>query len=382
MSKIALLYDSVLDFGGVENHILSILTKGEQSRYEYLIFSNATPRFVALLQELDIEIVPMPSRHPLNPLTIMQLIRQLREKEIDLIHAHSPTSALWGRIAANLVNIPSVVTVHLPVTRYHGSLNRPRSVVGRRLYNTLDRLLNQHVGFTKKMIYVSENDYQQDISGNHSPKDRCVVIPNGINMDRFLSIDRENARKELNLPPGRKVIIFVGRLDEQKGIDTLIQSIKLMSLNQLDFKVWLVGDGPLREELVREVDLSGETDYFVFWGYQENTPRFLRAADIFVLPSRYEGMSFALLEGMAAGLPCVVTDSGENHKLILDGVDGFVVPMEDPVSLGQALEALLVDQDLCNKMSKNVQQHVHQFSAEKMVLSVEQVYNQCLTSTI
>lgn len=342
------------------------------------MISNVTQAFREKLEELGVEVIPIKRRHPLNPLTPLKLANILRKNKVDLVHAHSPTASLWGRIAAFLNKIPFVATVHLPVDQYHGDLQTIRPRLGRGLYIFLDRWLNHRKKLTKKLIFVSEEVYQKEVAVNQAPIDCSLVIPNGIDLTQFTHILREDARKYFNLRPDTKIVVYVGRLEKQKGVDILIQSISEICYPGTDFLVWLIGDGPLKEDLLNQVNTLDLSDIIHFWGYQKDIPSLLKASDIYVLPSRYEGMSFALLEGMAAGLPCVVTKVGENYKLINHGEHGLVVPVEDSSSLTDALTTLLVDPNLRSTMAKNVNNHVKQFSDEKMVKRIEQVYNECL----
>jgi glycosyltransferase involved in cell wall biosynthesis len=378
MRTIALLYDSVLNIGGVESHLLSILEKRDPSRYGFVVISDASQNFREKVQALSAEIISINRRHPLNPFTPFILARILRRKNIDLIHAHSPIASLWGRIAAFLLKIPFIVTVHLPVDQYHGEMQTIRSRLGRKIYTVLDHWLNHRQVFTRKIIYVAEQVYEREIAEGHSPDNRSILIPNGVDLSRYAHIDRETARGHFNLLPNTKIVVFVGRLDEQKGVDILIQSVIDVNLQDIDFRLWLIGGGPLRDDLQDQVHNLGLSDIVTFWGYQDEIPLFLKASDIFVLPSRYEGMSFALLEGMAVGLPCVVTQVGENNRMIRHGVHGLVGPTENPTFFAEALTTLLLDPNLCGHMAENVAKHARQYSDDRMVEQIERVYNECL----
>ena len=378
MEKIAFLYDSVLDVGGVENHLLSILRKSDPAKNRYIIISNVSKVFRERTGDSNVEIVPLHQRHPLNPLTPFQIAGILRQKKVDLVHTHSPTASLWGRVAAYLVKKPCITTVHLPVDQYHGDLQTARARWGRNIYASMDQWLNFRQSLTQKIIYVSEEVYQRDISEGHSPGDRSVVIPNGIDLSRFARTDRKDARQHFNLMPNTKIAIFVGRLESQKKADILLKAISKIDLPEIDFRVWLVGDGPLADELKSKAKHLGIGDRVVFWGYQENVQLYLAAGDIFVLASKFEGMPIALLEAMAAGLPCVVTNVGEIKKLITHGEHGLVVPPEDPACLAEALRTLLTMSKLCEQMAKNAWEHAQRFSDKVMVDGIEKVYNDCL----
>ena len=105
MKIIALLYDSVLDVGGVENHILTLLQNRDPNQFSFIIFSVVSKSFEEKVSRLNTPVIQLKRRHPLNPATPILLSRLLRKNHVDLIHAHSPTAAIWGRMAGRLAGI-------------------------------------------------------------------------------------------------------------------------------------------------------------------------------------------------------------------------------------------------------------------------------------
>jgi len=378
MRKIALLYDSVLDVGGVEDHILSIIRKSDSAQFSYVICSPVSERFIKQAGINDKRIIQLKRRRPLNPLTPFEVARRLKKERVDIIHAHSPNAALWGRISARMLRIPAVVTIHLPVDQYHGRRETMRARLGRRIYSAIDRWLNHNPGFTHRIIYVAQSIYGWDIENGHSPSDISSVITNGIDLHAYKHLNKFEARKDFGVSPSTKVITFVGRLDGQKGVDVFFDSLHILKSTEIDFKVWIIGDGVLRSDLDSATRRLGLEDKVKFWGHQEDVSRFLKASDVYVLPSRYEGMSIALLKALAAGNPCVVTSVGDNDRLVIDGENGLVVPPEDSLSLANALGTLLSDRELRHTMSEAALKKAQYHSEEIMVKELERVYNGCL----
>jgi glycosyltransferase involved in cell wall biosynthesis len=205
-----------------------------------------------------------------------------------------------------------------------------------------------------------------------------IVVQNGIDLYAYSQINKPDARREFGLPSATKVITFVGRLDEQKGVDILFDALGTLKSSESDFKIWIIGDGVLRRELDEQTRQLGLGERIKFWGHQEDVTLFLKAGDIFVLPSRYEGMSIALLNALAAGNPCVVTPVGDNDRLVTDGVNGLLVPVGDSLSLATALGTLLSDNQLRHTMSEAAFIAAQYHSEETMVKQLERVYNGCL----
>ena len=167
------------------------------------------------------------------------------------------------------------------------------------------------------------------------PERRIVRIPNGI------EVASPRERVAALHDPAR--VVFVGRLHEQKGVDTLLRAFARLRADRPDARVVLrlVGDGPLRADLLalaRELDVAAE-----FLGERDDVEALLEDADVFVLPSRAEGMSNALLEAMAAGVPTIVTDIPGNADVIRQEENGLLVEPDDPEGLAAAIGRLLDD---------------------------------------
>ena len=142
----------------------------------------------------------------------------------------------------------------------------------------------------------------------------------------------------------RQGFVSVARLVPQKGIDVLIRALAQTTGSARDWTLNLVGDGPEREALQRQVQQAGLQEQVLFLGFRSDPQTFLLQAGVFVLPSRFEGMPNALLEAMAAGLAVVVTDASPGPlEVVVNGVSGLVVPSDDPFALAEALDRLATD---------------------------------------
>lgn len=176
----------------------------------------------------------------------------------------------------------------------------------------------------------------------------CRHIPNGVDLAAFTPAgddERRALRARLGLPEDRVLCAFVGRLTPQKDPGILLEAWSVGRLSQAHLV--LVGDGPLRKDLEGRVACGPLAGQVIFAGATADVSQYLRAADLLALPSRAEGMSNALLEAMACGLPVVATDLPGNRE-VLDGerVTGILVPAGDPVALSEALGALVASSAL------------------------------------
>ncbi len=182
----------------------------------------------------------------------------------------------------------------------------------------------------------------QELGAAGFPPGRIVHIPNGVDLDCFRpdpTARSAEARRRLGLPPGL-LVIYAGRLDPQKGLHTLIAAMRAPGAAMSEARLLLLGDGPQRAELERSVRQDGLGNRVMFRGAVEEVAPYLRAGDVFALPSLGEGMPNALLEAMASGLPCVASAVGGCRDAIAHGDTGFLVPPGDAAALQEALERL------------------------------------------
>ena len=295
-------------------------------------------------------------------------------QKISLVHIHSPGVAVEARIAAWLAGIPVIMTVHLPPYIYfnHSTTAQKLKLW---LYSISDCILNSLI--TQKIIYVSSHAYVNATLRYSWLKKKSVFIPNGILLPKPLTT-AECIREKLEVPMKRVVLCFVGRLEPQKGLGILMNALKMLPLTRRNlWELWIIGEGSVRqtiEELCVVFDLQ---DNIRFCGYQANIDSYLMEANIFVLPSRYEAMSIALMEAMANGLPCVVTDTGENSQLIAHGIDGFVTPVGDAHSLSHFLLLLIDNPLLCRTMGRFAREKAGTFSENSMVEALSNIYLVC-----
>jgi glycosyltransferase involved in cell wall biosynthesis len=160
------------------------------------------------------------------------------------------------------------------------------------------------------------------------PDSQLALIPNGTDASRFQNVHAADL-SPFGVASGRHVIVTVGRLERQKGIDRLLRAMPDTFAKLPDHDLLIVGDGPNRKMLTRLATALGIAERVHFAGWRDDLPAILRACDLFVLPSRWEGMPNALLEAMASGLPVVAADVEGVAEVLGDGADQQVVPASD-----------------------------------------------------
>ena len=291
----------------------------------------------------------------------------------DLIHAHGLSSvAPAAVIAGTFLGKPVVAQAHGPGTT--GDV----STLGRSWLRSLRRRLlmkvDRYVGLTDQI--------KSELLGLGLDGRRVVAAPNGVDTNVFYPWegDRRVLRGQLGLPGEDKIIIFVGRLTHVKRLDLLIRGLRQVRDRLPDARLVLVGDGPLRQELEQlaaRLDLEGSV---IFVGSRPDVAVYMQANDVFVLPSEVEGLSIALLEAMACGLPVLVSGCDGNRELVTDGLDGMVFPCGSEKALAQKIETLLLDTACAQRLARAAVEKVQsQFRLESVAARFLELYRTVLS---
>ena len=216
---------------------------------------------------------------------------------------------------------------------------------------------------------------QRELIAAGYPRTRIHYLPNGVPIPPPGNPHGKKAARAalgavqpaLDVTGPAPLAVYAGRLDEAKGLADLVAAWGPISSRWSQARLALVGEGPYRAALEEEIDARGLNGRVVLAGTFDSVDELLAAADLFVLPSLAEGMSVALLEAMAAGLPIVATDIPANRHLVADGQHGLLVPCRDPDALGAAIRRLLDDPELAARLgAAAAERAAGQFSLARM----------------
>jgi glycosyltransferase involved in cell wall biosynthesis len=288
-------------------------------------------RLVASLVEQGIRVRSLPLRRGAgvgDAAAAVRLLAEIRAFEPDIVHLHSTKAGLIGRAAASVLGVGVLYTPHGTSWRYTGrTIGRVQLALERAFRRATDLLVS--VCPEEAAAFVNEVGFHPG---------RIRVVPNGVRLPdgAALAALRGRVRAALGVSAGEVVGVFVGRLTREKGLDVLLRALGAGSA--LD-GLLVVGDGPERGRLEAEGVRVGLPVRFC--GYHEDVSGFLAAADVFVQPSRSEGLPFSVLEAMAHGLPVVGSDVGGMQGAI-DGC-GRLVPPDDPPGLARCLDQVARD---------------------------------------
>lgn len=371
---------------GVRQHVLQLLFGLRERGWEVdLVVSldRADPAFHAArpaLEAAGIRVFPLlMRRNPLSPdnaIAAFRLRRWLRRMRPDVVHTHSAIAGAVGRVAAVSAGVPTVI-----YSPHGGSLHEGLGMAGR-VYAAIERLLAKRTG---AIILVSEWLRGRCATVVRCAPEQMIVVPIGIDVSLFPEVrpeERQAARAQLGLDPDTVFFLCIGFIRKTKGQDVLVKAFERLRRIQPGCKLFLVGEGEMRGELVQRVRQLGMDSDVVFTGFVDDVRTYMRAADVYVHPTRADAGPYAPLEAMACNLPVVGTSVGAIPDFVENGRTGLLVPTEDDRAMSDAMALLVSNTELRRRMADAARQSVLQrFNLEQMVHNTERVYLQCLGAT-
>lgn len=356
--------------GGTEGQAL-LLTRGLIDRFDIQLAAlSLKGGHLNAAREIGVDPVAFPLDHsfvsPQTPRQVWRLARWLKSRRVALIHAHDLYTSILAVPAARLAQC-RVVLSRLDLMHWQSAAQK---LALRAVSRAADHL-----------VANAEAIARQIAREERLKSDRVTVIRNGIDLSRF----DEKARRppESNLPPvenGEIIVAHVANMNHPvKAQELLIEVFSWLRSRHPKARLWLIGDGPRRPLLERVAASVGLRREVVFLGRRGDVPAILRRAHIGVLASRAEGLSNAIIEAMAAGLPMVVTDAGGNAELVANEESGFVVPVDARLVFAARLETLLDAPALRFEMGQNARRFVERsLGADRLVEAHARLYRRLI----
>lgn len=286
----------------------------------------------AKARQLGLEYVEVHERHSLDPGIFAPLVRIIRERHIDIVHAHEYKTDLVAWLLARRTGIVPLATAH----GWTGNSGRER-----RLYYPADKWI---LARYPRVIAVS-GEIKQNLVAHGARPERVTVILNAIDPDAFRRdpARRADVRAAWQLAPDICLVGAVGRVERQKRFDLLLEAMAPLLRERPSLRLMIVGDGSLRTEVAALADRLGVAHQCLFPGHRNDIADLHQAFDLFVQSSEYEGTPNAVLEAMAMESPLVATDVGGTGELAHDGEHGLLVPGRDVDALRRAVTTALDD---------------------------------------
>ena len=353
----------VLHFGGKENGVVNIVNNINPD-----IFENHIITFLpggSLQKNVDPERckVSATGRKWGNDMSLpFKVARILRQNQIDILHTHAWGTLLEGYGGAKIARTP--ILIH----GEHGTMkddSMKHKILQRYIWKKFDRVLS--------VSEVLRNQLSQRIG---FPASHIHALVNGVNLERFSCVaELDNPKELIDLPADTPVFGSVGRLVKVKNYPLLLRAAKKVFEKMPNARLLMVGAGPLYPETRQLIEDLGISDKVIFNRWKKNIPDYIRAMDLFILPSFSEGMSNTILEAMACSRTVIATDVGGNPELVVNNVTGKLVPSDDDEAMAAAILDLLQNPKKLEQYATAGRKRVEDnFTSDQMYRRYEKLY--------
>ena len=355
--------------GGAETLLPETLAKHDQERFQfhYIYFLPWKDQMVKQIKEGGGRVSCFEAHNNFQIFRkVGQIAAYVKEHNIQLIHCHLPWAGIVGRLVGKKTGVPVIYTEHNKWERYH----KFTYLLNKLSFSAQDRV-----------IAVSE-DVAQSIKNHYKkPNPKIQVVLNGINTEKFSKTwsSQKDIRNELRIPESAIVIGLVCVFRVQKRLHHWLEVAKRLHDQNSTLHFIVAGDGPLKEEVHAKAAQIQMQHYVHFVGLQTEIRPYLKAMDIFMMSSEFEGLPIALLEAMSMECMPACTAAGGIPELVKNNENGVLVPVEKPMELVNALTPLLNNPRKIKELGKAARNTVEtSFSMQQMVTHIETIYTQLL----
>lgn len=358
--------DSERGLRGGERQLLYLASWLRGRGHRNVVVCRAASPLEARAREMGLEVLNLPFLFEWDPISAWKLRRRLREAGRAVVHAHTAhTAALaWWAVRGTR----AVRVVH---RRVDFAVRNP--LTARLKYAGADRVIA--ITDAVKSCLTAAGVPPQRVAVVRSSIDPALIARQG-QMDR--GVCRSAYALEAGLDPGAAWIGTLRALDAAKDVATLLRACRRVLERRPRAFVLIGGDGPERAALGLLAEALGIGARVRFLGWRTDNLQFLKALDVFVLPSRQEGMGSVLLEAMACGTPVVASEAGGIPEVVVDGVSGLLAPARDPEALAGRILAVLEDPALGARLAAEAARRLDAFTSDKMGAATEALYDELL----
>ena len=298
--------------------------------------------------------------------------------KFDVIHAHDWLVANAAKTLKHSFDIPIVATIHATESGRNSGIREPNQ----KYINDTEWMLT----YEANEVIVNSNYMKSEVQRLFGlPFEKINVVPNGVNLNKFTGMDRDYTFRRRYAMDNEKIILFMGRLVYEKGIQHLIAAMPKVLAGYHDAKLVIAGKGGMLDELKAQADYLGISNKVYFAGYMngKDVERMYKAADISVFPSTYEPFGIVALEGMLAERPIVVSDAGGLGEIVEHGVTGMKSYCGNPNSIADSILELLFNPELCDNIVKKAKTKVKEnYNWQKIAQDTHFTYQKAICETM
>lgn len=348
------------DLAGTENQLIKMINGLDRNKFEINLICLSTHPWIETNRaslKCKIDIIEMNKfKKPSTYLNFIKLARFFKDTSPDIVHTFFPVCNVIGVLAARIAGVGCILSSRRDYGEWMSSH-----------YLRATRFANMFVtGIVANSTQVRDLTIgKEGFDGN-----RIKVIYNGIDTDKFRNIRYDNElRMELGIPEGNKVVGIIANFRPMKHHHTFIRAAEIVLRQRQDITFILIGTGQLKREMEGLASSLGIERGIIFVGPRNDITRFLSIMDIGVNCSEGEGLSNAIMEYMATGIVCVVSDAGGNPDLITDNVNGFVFKLDDYEKLATLLVTALTNKPICDGFIRKSSEKIESEMSLKAILS-------------
>lgn len=289
-----------------------------------------------------------------------------RQNHYDLIYCQQPVGGMMGRLIGHKFHIPVIYTAH-GFFFFKGN-NKIKNFI----FKTAEKFLSK---YTDVLITMSNEDYSA--IKDWKVKYKYLIHGIGLDIDKYDNspFDKSRLKEELHISPDDKVILTVAEFIKRKNYKAMLKCFSKLHSQHQNTKYILCGQGKLLDKMKHLSHKLNLDDSAIFLGYRKDINRIMQISDVFLLLSKHEGLTMAIMEAMHFGLP-VVTSNVRGNKDLIDVRGGFVVDKNDLDSQVQALSTLLDDDDLREHMGEYNKQKIKNYYIDEIRKELKQIYNE------
>lgn len=340
------------------------------------------PCRVKELRETGFVVHEIPFARDIEPINdfkaFLALTKLISKQGYDLVHTHTSKASFIARFASKVAQCP--ITIYTAHDFFFRAYDRGWK---RQFFIWLEQI---SAPLCDRMLFVSEAVRQEAVRYALKPENELILVGNGIETTRFsqFATNTTKVRAKYGIQPDELLVGNIGRLVDNKGIDTFLQAAAIV-LQQLPNVRFIVGgDGPLRgelEELARSLGISDSVQFIGFLPDAEDVMKFMSCLDVFVLPTRREGLGLVFLEAMSLQRPVVGSRISPVTEVVKDGETGILAPVDNPEAFAQAILTLLKNPDLRQQMGAAGPIHVEgEFILQQVFERIDTVYRNMVYS--
>ncbi len=360
------------EIGGAQKYVLDLAKGAKENGFDVSVASEHNSYFYETLTAASIPFYEIKSvQRSINVWQdiklFFELLSLIRKEKPDILHLNSSKIGGVGAITGKLTRIPKII-----FTAHGWAFNEHRSPLQKQIIVLISKFAAL---FQDTIICVSEYDKKGALEHHIAPAEKLITIHNGIDNAGIAKklLSRKEAREKLGIAETAFIVGTIANFYKNKALDTL--PFAAISAAHSDVHFVIIGEGPEREKIERLIEKYQLKDRFTLTGALQNANIYLKAFDIFVLPSRKEGLPYALLEAMAAKLTCIASDAGGIPEVIENNVNGITIKHITPGKLWEAIAACRKDKKHCKELAVRGEETIQKkFSLETMVRDTLALY--------